>query len=293
MTVLLPALIATASAALGLGGVVLMRDRGPVDRLIDASVRDNRPGPLAQLLDVLSRTLGPRLLRSLNERRRTRLGHALDRAGRPGGLSVEAYVGRQAAIGALSLMTALLLVLAGAALLGVLLVLLGALLSWIWVSRTGRQRQERIERDLPDFLDVLSVTVRAGLTYRVALSRVAESLGGPLGEEIVTTLRQMDLGATRREAFLNLAERNDADMLRSYVTAQLQAEELGVPLADALVDITRDMRRAAAQGARRRAQRATPRVSLIVTTVILPASIILLLVALFLGTDLQNQGLLG
>jgi tight adherence protein C len=286
---LLPAVIASVSAALALRGLVLMRDRGPVERLMDASAREGRPGPVARLLGILSRVLGPRLISSLNERRRARLGHALDRAGRPGGLSIQEYVGRQAAIGALALLAALLLVLTGAAMAGLLLVVLGVLFSWIWLSRAGRQRQERIERDLPDFLDVLSVTVRAGLTYRVALSRVAESLGGPLGDEIVSTLRQMDLGATRREAFLSLAERNDADMLRSYVTAQLQAEELGVPLADALLDIARDMRRAAAQAARRRAQRATPRVSLIVTTVILPASIILLLTSLFLGADLQGS----
>ena len=105
------------------------------------------------------------------------------------------------------------------------------------LNRAGRLRQEAIERTLPDFLDILAVSVRAGLGYRYALRRVAESLGGPVGEEMLIVLRQIDLGADRRDAFLALRERNESDALKSFVAAQLQAEELGVPLSEALNDI--------------------------------------------------------
>ena len=156
------------------------------------------------------------------------------------------------------------------------------LLGWfgpdVWLARQGRVRQERIERDLPDFLDILAVTVRAGLGYRAALGARREALGGPIGEEMLTALRQMELGASRRQAFLALRERNASESLGSFVAAQLQAEELGVPLSEALNDIAEDMRRAAHQAARRRAARAAPRVSLIVTTLIVPGSMILILV---------------
>ena len=131
-------------------------------------------------------------------------------------------------------------------------------------------RQEQIERDLPDFLDILAVTVRAGLGYRLALGRVAEALGGPVGEEMLVALRQMALGASRGAAFEALRDRNASEQLWSFVAAQLQAEELGVPLSEALNDIATDMRRAAHQAARRRAARATPRVSLIVTSLYPP-----------------------
>ena len=77
------------------------------------------------------------------------------------------------------------------------------------------------------------------------------------------------------------------------IAAQLQAEELGVPLSEALNDIAEDMRRAAHQDARRRAARAAPRVSLIVTTLIVPGAMILILVALFLGSGVRDSGLLG
>ena len=153
------------------------------------------------------------------------------------------------------------------------------------LNRVGRVRQEAIERTLPDFLDILAVSVRAGLGYRYALRRVAEALGGPVGDEMLTVLRQIELGQDRREAFLALRERNKSESLKSFVAAQLQAEELGVPLAEALNDIAGDMRRLAYQNARRDAQRAAPRVSLLVTTLIVPGAIILILLSVyFAGT---------
>ena len=160
----------------------------------------------------------------------------------------------------------------------------------VWLSRAGRLRQEAIERTLPDFLDILAVSVRAGLGYRYALRRVAEALEGPVAEEMLTVLRQIELGQDRRDAFLALRERNQSESLKSFVAAQLQAEELGVPLAEALNDIAGDMRRLAHQNARRQAQRAGPRVSLIVTTLIVPGSMILILLSVFFATGADGGG---
>ncbi len=293
MNPLWPALLAMVSAGVALRGVMLMRDRGPVeDRLVMPELigQDGRaPGPLSRIVTLLAGRLGPRLWRVTGQDARRRIGLRLDQAGRPWGVGVEGFLGRCGAFVFLSVLGAGLLVLINATLAGVMLLFLGALGPWILLARSARLRQERLRRDLPDFL---SVTVRAGLIYRVALARVAESLGGPMGEEIITTLRQMDLGASRRTAFLALRDRNDSEALSSFVTAQLQAEELGVPLADALTDIALEVRRTAHQDARKRAQRAAPRVSLIVTTLIVPASIVLILVALFLSSDIRGSGIL-
>ena len=73
--------------------------------------------------------------------------------------------------------------------------------------------------------------------------------------------------------------------LAAFVAAQLQAEELGVPLAEALNDIAGDMRRLAYQNARRDAQRAAPRVSLLVTTLIVPGAMILILLSVYYATN--------
>ena len=210
--------------------------------------------------------LGPRLVPAIRASKRESIGRRLDLAGRPGGLTVQRFVGYKASGAVLFGGPLLLLALAGGS---PLLALLGIGFGWfapdIWISRAGRLRQERIERELPDFLDILAVTVRAGLGYRLSLARVSESLGGPVGEEMLVALRQMELGASRRAAFEALRDRNASEQLSSFVAAQLQAEELGVPLSEALNDIAGDMRRAAFQAARRRAARAAPRVSLVVT----------------------------
>ena len=112
----------------------------------------------------------------------------------------------------------------------------------------------------------------AGVSFRPALRRVADSLGGPMGEEAIVALQQMELGSSRREAFLALRDRNESQFIAQFVTALLQAEELGVPLADSLVAISREMRGAAYQRGRREAARAAPRVSLIVSMLIVPGA---------------------
>lgn len=294
MTALGVGLLAMVSVGIGLRGLMLLRERGPMAEPVVVAQADaaTGPRPFTQLVDTIARRTGPVLWRTAGAGGHRWIATRLDLAGRPGGVGVEAFLGRAGAFAILALLGAGLLLLANAPLAALLLLVLGLLGPWIWLSRAGRLRQERLRRDLPDFLDVLSVTVRAGLSYRAALDRVAATLGGPMGEEVTTTLRQMDLGATRRAAFVALRDRNDCEALSSFVSVQLQAEELGVPIAESLNDIALDVRRTAHQDARKRAQRAAPRVSLIVTTLVVPASIVLILVALYLGSDVDAGGLL-
>ena len=85
----------------------------------------------------------------------------------------------------------------------------------------------------------------------------------------------------------------DGDLASIGLAEILSTAQLGVPLSEALNDIALDMRRSAAQNARRRAARAAPRISLIVTTLIVPGSIILILASMILGTDILDSGVLG
>jgi tight adherence protein C len=294
----LTALAAVCCCLVGLRGWMLMRAPSAVERRELSSVYEEhdqprRRGPLRQLIDLLGARLGPRLLAGLSDSRRAAMGRRLDRAGRSGTGNVERYVEVKAGVFVLALSLAVLFAAVGSWLGAVLFVVLGWLGPEAWLSRTGRRRQERIERDVPDFIDILAITVRAGTGYRSALARVAGSLSGPVSEEIMSTLRQMELGATRREAFQALRARNDSRTLENFVAAQLQAEELGVPLADALQSIADDTRRAAAQSARRRAQRAAPRITLTVIALLLPATILLIVVGIFIGSGASFSHLLG
>jgi tight adherence protein C len=286
--------MAMACVAVGLLGVPLLLDRGPIERLQTRVGGDAAPRRWfgARLVAWMMVRLGPLLAPRMRVTRREAIGRRLDLAGRPWGLTVQRYIGLKASLLVLGAGLGVLYVLIGGTPL--MLLLFGGL-GWfgpdVLVAREGRLRQEAIERDLPDFMDILAVTVRAGLGYRLALTRVSEALGGPVGEEMLVALRQMSLGASRRSAFDALRERNASEQLSSFVAAQLQAEELGVPLSEALNDIAHDMRRSAHQAARRRAARAAPRVSLVITSLIVPGTMILIFVAMLLGSGVQESGL--
>jgi tight adherence protein C len=295
VTPVLPALAIVACFAVALRGIALVRDRGPAQRLEAATVRrpsERRPGgPFLALLDVLAVRLERPMAGLLGEKRLERISHLLDAGGRPLGMGARQFAGRKGALIVVLGVAGVLLSLESANPIWIgLYVLAGWIAPDAWLSGRARRRQARIDRDLPDFLDVLAVSVSAGVGFRPALRRVAEGVGGPVAEEVLTALHQIDLGQPRREAFEAMRDRNDSEFVSQFVTSLLQAEELGVPLADALQDLAREMRRSAHQRARRRAQRAGPRVSLITTGLIVPGAMILILAAMFagIGTDISD-----
>jgi len=204
-------------------------------------------------------------------------------ASRSGSMTVERYARRKAGdfiiyvgLGVLSLKFSVPI--------AIVAIAYGLTVTDLQLFTQARQRQEKIQQTLPDFLDVLAVTVSAGLGFRHAVSRVSESMPGPLADEFQTALRQMELGASRREAFDDLRTLNSSEALNQFVTALLQAEELGAPLAQALNEISVDMRREHAQWARRKAQKINPRITIVTMATILPGLIILIVGAMFLGS---------
>ncbi|MEU5880321.1 type II secretion system F family protein [Spirillospora sp. NPDC047279] len=222
---------------------------------------------------------------------RVKIRKRIDAAGRPGGLTVEGYARRTAGYVVLFSVITLLLVLNGQS-LG-LVCLLGCFQNELVLYGKRVARQDDIQRSMPDFLDVLAVTVSAGLSFRMALARVAESMPGALADEFLVALRQMELGTPRREAFEDLRARNNSEAVNQFVTALLQAEELGAPLGTALIDIGNDMRRESAQWARRKAQRATPKITGITMGMTLPALMMVVLGALFFGSGVGTSGIFG
>jgi tight adherence protein C len=294
----LPGLALLALIALAAKGIAMMRDPGPAQRVAPLNELERaeplpRPGPITRLVRAANARFGPVLAGVSRPKRREYIRHLIDTAGRPGGMTLEAYTEQKVALTLAALFAGVIL-----ALLGLVLILPGLLIiGWLWpdfrLARIARARQARIEKDLPDFLDILAVTVGAGVAFRPAVTRVCEALGGPVAEEMTMALRQIDFGAGSREAMEDVRRRNESEALEEFITAVLQAEELGAPLAGTLVEQAADMRKAAYQRARRRAQRAAPRVSLVVTTMIVPASMVLVAVAIFLSSDVDLGGLFG
>jgi tight adherence protein C len=285
----LPALALAGCAGLGCAGLWLRRTDPPGTVLLalDEQVlerRQRRSSLVGLLLESLGNRFGPAVGRLHAERRQDAVRDRLDAAGRPNGLTLERYWGRKAAFSILAAVPALLLLAAGSTIVPIVLLVLGWFYVDVVLTLSVRRRQAAIARDLPDFLDILVVAVGAGLAFRQAMERVATASKGPLAEEMTLALRQMAVGVSRRRSLEQLRARNRSPNLSQFVTAILQAEELGAPLSSALEQIGADMRRSTAQDARRAAARAAPRVSLIVTTVIMPGVILLLVVALVLGS---------
>jgi tight adherence protein C len=108
------------------------------------------------------------------------------------------------------------------------------LLPDVFLRSKIEKRQEEIRRMLPNALDMLTITVEAGMGFDAALTRVAGNIKGPLGEEFNKMLKEMNIGLTRREAFHNLVKRTSVPDLDSFVTSVIQAEILGISIGKIL-----------------------------------------------------------
>ncbi|MFI6035243.1 DUF5936 domain-containing protein [Streptomyces sp. NPDC051315] len=267
--------------------------RLPADLALALEVGSTRTGAVDSLVDRLGMRYAPAVLRMMGPKQVAKYRRKIDLAGNPGGLTIDRYAARRAVYGALGGFGGVVFLLRGDVVLALLLLAFGVFWTEVGIWSAIRIRKDVIERTLPDFLDVLAVVVSAGLGFRQALDRVASKYEGPWADEIRITLRQMDLGVSRREAFAELRRRNDSEQVAMFVTALQQGEELGAPIVDTLVAIAKDMRRTDAQNARRRAARAVPRATLMITTFMVPATMLLLGAGLLLGSGTDFSPLTG
>jgi tight adherence protein C len=103
-----------------------------------------------------------------------------------------------------------------------------------WLNRKIDERSQTMLRALPDMLDLLVISVEAGLGFDSALSRVVATVPGPLSEEFFRMLQETRVGVSRRDAMRHLMDRTDLDELRSFLLAMIQAEAFGVTIARVL-----------------------------------------------------------
>ncbi|MFJ8597641.1 DUF5936 domain-containing protein [Streptomyces shenzhenensis] len=265
----------------------------PPDLAVALEVGATRTGAVDSLIDRMGMRYAPAVLRLMGPRRVARYRRRIDLAGNPGGLTIDRYAARRAVYGALGGVGFLVMVARGQYVVALLLLAFGAFWTEVGIWSAIRIRKDVIERTLPDFLDVLAVVVSAGLGFRQALDRVAARYEGPWADELRITLRQMDLGMSRRQAFAELRRRNDSEQVAMFVTALQQGEELGAPIVDTLVALAKDMRRTDAQNARRKAARAVPKATLMITTFMVPATMLLLGAGLLLGSGVDFGTITG
>jgi tight adherence protein C len=111
---------------------------------------------------------------------------------------------------------------------------LGFLFPEFWLGRKIRQRQTDMILQLPDALDLLTISVEAGLGFDAALAKVVEKMEGPLISEFRQALAEIRMGRLRRDALRDVAARCDVQPVTNFIGAIVQAEQLGVPIAKVL-----------------------------------------------------------
>jgi len=170
-----------------------------------------------------------------------RIDAKLEKAGYPGGLRGADWVGVKilALIGFAILGFVLgLLLTSGAPALALLFGVGGAGIGYVapefWLGRKIRARSFGMVLQLPDALDLLTISVEAGLGFDAALAKVVEKMEGPLVNEFRQALAEVRMGRPRREALRDVASRADAQPITNFIGAIVQAEQLGVPIAKVL-----------------------------------------------------------
>jgi tight adherence protein C len=158
-----------------------------------------------------------------------------------------------------------------------LIVLGGWYLPLRYVKMRARKRLKEIDAELPELIDLLVVTVEAGLGFVGALKLSAERLGGPLGEEIRLTLQEQAMGLSSSEALRNMQGRTDTPGMQSFVRSVLQGETLGVPTAEIMRSLAGEMRKRRRALAEEKAQKAPIKILFPLVFLIFPAMFIVIL----------------
>jgi tight adherence protein C len=208
------------------------------------------------------------------------LARRLDLAGNPARWSIERILtAKGAGLVGLGLVGATLV--GSSTLTRIAFGLLGAVIGFfvpnLLLFNAGAKRQQQIQKSLADTVDLLVISIQAGLGFDAALSQVTRNTTGPLAGEFHRVLQEMQIGKSRREAFQALADRAGAPDVRHFVGAVVQADALGVPISGVLAEQAGEMRTRRRQRAEEQAQKVPVKMLFPMMFFVLPALFIVIL----------------
>ena len=171
----------------------------------------------------------------------------------------------------------------------VFLPVIGYFVPILLIKNRAKIRQDQLRYDLPDFLDTISVSLKAGVSLDQALREVIKYFTGPLHEEFSRFNQEIDLGVQREAAYRNLLYRNDNEEFQSLIKSLIQGNKLGVPTATTFKLQANDMRVIRKEQVKEKAAKASPKVTLITTFIVMPTAIFLIgglmIMNMFLGEN--------
>lgn len=209
--------------------------------------------------------------------------HKLDLAGNPNNWSATEFFGiRGLAALLMAGLTFFVTMLAGAEILQRLMFIaimgvLGFFLPVLWLGRKIRSRQDEIVKTLPDALDLLTISVEAGLPFDGAMQRVASKWDNELSRAFQRVLNELQVGKTRRDALRDMADRMEVPDVTSFVAALIQADTLGISIAKILRIQAEQMRIKRRQRAEEKAHQAPIKMLIPMTFLIFPTILIVIL----------------
>jgi tight adherence protein C len=154
---------------------------------------------------------------------------------------------------------------------------LGFLLPGVWLGGRIRRRQDEIVKTLPDALDLLTISVEAGLPFDGAMQRVADKWDNELSRAFQRLLTEMRVGKSRRDALRDMSDRMEVPDITSFVAALIQADQLGISIAKVLRIQSEQMRIKRRQRAEEKAQQAPIKMLIPMTFLIFPTILIVIL----------------
>ena len=204
-------------------------------------------------------------------------------AGNPGNMGTSEFLGLKAVVAlTASVVTFLVLGVLGqnpmlGIVMGAVAVGIGFMAPEFWLGRRIRRRQRLILRAIPDTLDLLTISVRAGLGFDAALGKVTEKMQGPVSDEFRRGLAEIRMGKTRREALRAIVARTEVAALTSFIGAVIQAEQLGVSISKVLEVQSEQLRIERRQRAEEMAAKAPIKMLLPLVGCIFPALFVVIL----------------
>jgi tight adherence protein C len=243
---------------------------------LDQSFNDRVLTPLLDRMLSLGKKLTPA---DHGERIRTKL----EVAGNPPGWTVDRvtsmkFLGFAAAL-VLSLIASMIFGLGFAPMLGfcVIAAVVGYLAPNMYLYQKGHDRTQLMQKAMPDALDLLTISVESGLGFDAALQQVARNTDGPLAEEFARVLQEMQIGLGRGAALRALGERTHVPELKGFVSAMVQADVLGIPVAQVLRVQSKEIRTKRRQRAEEQAQKVAVKILIPLIFCILPCLFIAVL----------------
>lgn len=236
----------------------------------------------ARILAPLTGSLAGTLTQVTPSALRKAVDEKIVMAGGFGGLGTDGFLLVSAFLAfLLAALTGLVIVFAGAPAKqgikwGLVAFLIGALLPYLLLNQKVTARKASIQKSLPDVLDLLTVSVEAGLGFDGALTKLSEKMKGALVDEFTRTLQELRVGVPRREALYSLGQRCGVADLSLFTTALIQADQLGVSIGNVLRVQSTAMREKRRQRAQERAMKAPVKMLIPLVLFVFPAIFVIL-----------------